>query len=202
MRAQRAFTLIELLVVTAIIAILAAIAVPNLLEARTRAGVSRARADLRTLATALEAYASDYNQYPWHGEMLSSGVINNPALRAGIGTTEFTPGLPLTTPVAYLTSLPRDPFLSRQPVGPPQLYGYIQSDRMREILLGRGLTASALAIVPAYGGWRLYGAGPDGDKGADAKVNILYDPTNGTVSDGDLVRTQRKPTETVSRDEG
>src|SRR5687767_11253654 len=60
----RAFTLIELLIVVAIIAILAAIAVPNFLEAQTRAKVSRARADMRTEATALEMYRLDSNMYP------------------------------------------------------------------------------------------------------------------------------------------
>jgi type II secretory pathway pseudopilin PulG len=48
-----------LLIVVAIIAILAAIAVPNFLEAQTRAKVSRTHADMRSLATALEAYAVD-----------------------------------------------------------------------------------------------------------------------------------------------
>ena len=60
----KGFTLIELLIVVAIIAILAAIAVPNFLEAQTRSKVSRVKADMRTLATALEAYSIDGNNYP------------------------------------------------------------------------------------------------------------------------------------------
>lgn len=48
-----AFTLIELLIVVAIIAILALIAVPNFLEAQIRSKVSRAKSDLRSIATAL-----------------------------------------------------------------------------------------------------------------------------------------------------
>src|SRR5690349_15764472 len=60
----RAFTLIELLIVVAIIAILAAIAVPNFLEAQTRSKVSRTKADMRSVTTAIESYAVDNNKYP------------------------------------------------------------------------------------------------------------------------------------------
>lgn len=198
------FTLIELLIVVAIIAILAAIAVPSFLEARTRAAVSRTRADLSTIATTLEVYHVDHGRYPPHGEVLATGQVNYPAIASGITTVEFTPGFPLTTPVAYLTALPRDPLYRPEGQEPEALlhYGYIQSERMAGILMARGFVASAEGILPTYGGWRLYASGPDGTKGPDMKVNVLYDPTNGTLSQGDIVRSQRDPVVREAEDEG
>ena len=64
MNKQRGFTLIELLIVIAIIGILAAIAIPNLLNAVQRGKQKRTMSDMRALATAIESYSVDNNFYP------------------------------------------------------------------------------------------------------------------------------------------
>ncbi len=61
---RKGFTLIELLIVVAIIGIIVAIAIPNLLNAIQRAKQKRTMGDMRSISTAVEAYAVDYNFYP------------------------------------------------------------------------------------------------------------------------------------------
>jgi prepilin-type N-terminal cleavage/methylation domain-containing protein len=103
--ARRAFTLIELLIVVAIIAILAAIAVPNFLAAQTRAKVSRGLSDLRTMRIATESYAVDNNRYPrssWGCAPFNDQLYGEPVW----GT--FTSRI--TTPIQYMTTIPLDVF--------------------------------------------------------------------------------------------
>jgi len=61
---ERGFTLIELLIVVAIIAILAAILIPNFLRARAQSQVAATKGNLKNVATALESYFVDSSQYP------------------------------------------------------------------------------------------------------------------------------------------
>ncbi len=75
-RNNKGFTLIELLIVVAIIGIIVAIAIPNLLNAIQRAKQRRTMGDIRSTATAIEAYAVDFNRYPpAAAATVPSGVI-------------------------------------------------------------------------------------------------------------------------------
>ena len=87
-RNQGGFTLIELLIVVAIIGIIAAIAIPNLLNAIDRGKQKRTMADIRSVGTAVEAYAVDVNFYP-------RNITYGP-----LGTTAFSPRL-ASTPLPF-----------------------------------------------------------------------------------------------------
>lgn len=214
MKTQRGFTLIELLIVVGIIAILAAIALPNMLEAQIRAKVARVRADLRTVATALESYAVAENKYP---PMIGVvGGANIPAQPAhvnngyGSGRDYGWRGLPpqLTTPVAYLTSLPSDPFKRGASHNyPPDIDKPYESGNVFDMALIYHSIQQYTELDPVafdagdlndYGHWRMYSIGPDKTIDAigtaDRTLGWLYDPSNGTISTGEILRTHADPT--------
>ncbi len=195
---NRAFTLIELLIVVAIIAILAAIAVPNFLEAQVRAKVSRCKADMRTLATGLEVYFVDNNQYPPYGRITPPDADGNttesyPATINNKFDTMCFIGECITTPVAYIVEIPEDVFFSQQPSARLRQFEYMNVvQHVNNFPTTPSLRQPWMdQILPAWGMWRMVAAGPDLDRGLDIKDNIVYDATNGTVSNGDIVRSQR-----------
>ena len=63
-RKNNAFTLVEIMIVVVIIALLAAIAIPNLLRSRNQAQEATAQANLKLIANALENYAAINSEYP------------------------------------------------------------------------------------------------------------------------------------------
>lgn len=197
---KRAFTLIELLIVVAIIAILAAIALPNFLEAQTRAKISRTAADLRTMATAIDTYALDWNRHPMDGAVLQNYTTvfptGNPSDAAN--RTKFA-GPSLTTPVAYLVNQPQDPFNCWEPQQEFRWYFYANLRQASGWLQNNmGAVPPVIQVrINTWGGWMMLASGPDQDRldvGASAGldyVNGYYDPTNGTLSNGDIVIAQK-----------
>lgn len=206
MRGQSAFTLIELLIVVAIIAILALIAVPNFLEAQTRAKCSRVKSDLRTIAVGEEAYRVDWNSYT----NMNTGS-DNPWINGRWAGFEQ-----LTTPVAYITSVPRDPFgQSRWSMTAgdvhPSVYeigsgavGIGSAGRQWEDSTLRPGRPSNIYMVESDGPnhfddtigdpfstsnfpWDTI-INPDDPATVAKALDLIYDPTNGTVSGGEILR--------------
>ena len=83
----RGFTLIELMVVVAIIAILAAILIPNFLHARSQSATAACEGNEKMIATGLEEYAVDHN-----GQYGASGVADTALLGSlYLGVTPLDP---------------------------------------------------------------------------------------------------------------
>ncbi len=189
---RKGFTLIELLIVVAIIAILAAIAVPNFLEAQTRSKVSRVKADMRSLATAIEAYFTDANHYP-QGR-------HNPVFFGHWGIDLVHE---LTTPIAYMTSVNLiDPFMPDKDIfnqmGYKASFQYFNYDK--DGVWGGWMTSLNPSLTPVRA-FSLESWGPDQLQQAAAwivygpitpsgvhTITLIYDPTNGTRSPGDILR--------------
>ncbi len=178
MEHKHSFTLIELLIVVAIIGVLAAIAVPNFLNAQLRAKIANAISDMKSLDTSLEMYKMDNNIYPpWKD---SNGTNRNPVNRRLI---------PLTTPISYMASVPQDPFIFGPPgqrVDDSQHPAYVTYDYVDAWASVNYSGATMLGNSFRCGEWRIASAGPDGTM-TYASVPS-FESSNGLNSWGDLVR--------------
>ena len=105
---REGFTLIELLIVVAIIGIIAAIAVPQLLNAIQRAKQKRTMADMRSIGESLEIYQIDFNRYPDAIAHLNPDYMFNPPANDAWGT-QYQYDLDTSTNQLYsVTSFGRD----------------------------------------------------------------------------------------------
>ena len=227
---QGGFTLIELLIVIAIILILIAIALPNFISAQARAKVTRERADIRTIATAIESLRTDRNvllvdfwdddnrqirsaRFGDRQDCANSGSFftQQPATFFACccwhrqdsrgGTTGLF--MPLTTPVAYLSSVPIDPFkfegdfdLVEGDQEGASSFQYIDNES-EDTRLTNGNPLEPIGVFGCYRAgcpnvkilgpdqYVLIGFGPDLDR--KPGYDIPYAPTNGTKSVGDVL---------------
>ena len=187
------FTLIELLIVVAIIAILAAIAVPNFLEAQTRSKITRLKADMRTVVTALEAYTVDNNNFipPWPvGLKPPNSTFAQYPLKVTLA--DGSPLYPhvgnyLTTPVSHITSIPTDPFATAGMIryavqswnfSIGEVSFWYQADLREPYNIY--ITNKWYVNI----GYLLRSPGPSE---IFVGESILYNPTNGTISAGEIL---------------
>lgn len=161
---RRKLSVTGIIIIAAILIQIAAILIPRLYPPKIKPKVSRTKADMRTMASAIEAYYADAGRYPgWEG---------NPPT--------WSPYSVFTTPIGYINSYPMEQYFNDK-----RTFCYY-SDRKGEwwILWSPGpdmdvdLTTSYLESIYH----------PGISHHADELLLFAYDPTNGTDSSGDFFR--------------
>lgn len=200
----KAFTLVELLIVLSIVAILAMVAAPKMVESELLSKITQVSQDQRLIQSALDAYFQDYGGYPRDHD----SRWPYPEAGAQDGFTQ------LTSPIHYQARLPKDPFgtIGMQTGKPIEFYeGGSGSDEVGRYdpslthgACGTGSSPKMLYQKPEL---RLWGAsscihayliismGPDqkdstsgNDEFPYSTTLKSYSPTNGTTSFGDIYR--------------
>lgn len=194
MRKRAGFTWLELIILVGIVITISYLAVPNFGEPYpyTHSRVSRTKADMRSLATAIEAYFADNKQYPAMTPLADWATGSEVAtLKEMGGDTLFTiaaspyphkTSAGLTTPNAYASSLFNDPLFPSKRRGMPFAYS---TNNESWILLSGGPDEDFDVVNPLT---MLHG------NFEETKTGLLpytYDPTNGSVSDGDVWRIKQ-----------
>ncbi len=184
---SRGFTLIELLIVVAIIGILAAIAVPNFLNAQLRARIARTNADLKAISTAIDSYYIDCNSHPNNASHLTVDMKG------------------LTTPVSYISSVGfKDIFKAKQGNTGNDVESYLYFNYHFMANPPAGWHTWMIAVNRqdlSTKGYCLASWGPDRLQNAiewvyvESKTNTgdhgrqrMYNASNGLISGGDIGR--------------
>ena len=191
-RISMSFTLIELLIVVSIIGILAAIAIPNFMNANIKAKIASTYTRIKTAHTAIASYMLDHQMFPPHGFV---GTYDRPVAFSA-----------LTTPVNYLGSLDTCEDIFRQ-------YVFLPDDLEERVITKAYFMYDAKS---AYDQLRIFtndsrkddenkyllaSTGPDGwspnlyslptfhNKLLLSNMNLIYSSTNGLRSKGDIIST-------------
>ncbi len=206
---RQGFTLIELLIVVAIIGILAAIAVPNFLNAQIRAKVSRSYADMRSTLTGIEQLRLergvllvdfwDDSGSDWGYKRIRE-VFNGVGDRPEANRRQIDVLAPLTSPISYMTSVPKDPFAPRAlqdtsgghserfGLSGNDVYYYADNDPQTN---GPDYGATRYEPTLQEGDYVLMAFAPAAEEmygGSNGiRYGVPYDPSNGVVSIGDIM---------------